>query len=247
MPIICPYCHNEIIIKDYDNHCNIVHPETIEQRAIMSIETAKQQVSYIYEKHPEAKHDNGLLLAYFAKGYPKVHYAEANGHISITAQYKDFFYFLKRAGSITRLGRHIRQPKRTGEAIEPAQCLKFPIKTMEAVKLVFEKVPQARFNEGILCEQVLRFWQPKGISMHYDKITQAITLSAPKPLFIAVLRHLEGITRASRKLRSGIKQDGNSAIPERRKLAYIASTGIWASKKTKDDWLPNTYVPDSGD
>ena len=70
MTILCPYCNAEIQIKDHDAHIAQAHPEQVERRALLSIETAEEQVNYIYEHHPETKQDNGLLLFYFAKGEP---------------------------------------------------------------------------------------------------------------------------------------------------------------------------------
>jgi hypothetical protein len=161
----------------------------------------------------------------------------------IKAKYEDFFYFLKRANSITRLGRHIRQPRKTGEELTPnTNSLKTDIKTAEAVKQVLKEVPQSRYNEGVLAERVLRYFQPQGIGMQYDRDTQEITLKAPKSLMLAVLRHIETISRASRKLRSTLKFEGNSAVPIEREVEYEFSTKEWA-EKSGNDWLPNTYVP----
>ena len=157
MPITCPYCNAEIPIKDYEAHIAQAHPEQIERLALLSIETAEEQVNYIYTHHPETRQDNGLLLFHFAKGYPKlILYEEGNNYI-IKAPYDTFFYFLKRANSITRLGRHIRQRKKKGEELIASNPLKTSIKTTEAVKQVLEEVPQARYNEGVLAERVHSF------------------------------------------------------------------------------------------
>ena len=48
-----------------------------------------------------------------------------------------------------------------------------------------------------LAERVLRYFQPQGVEMQYDKDTQEITLKAPKALMLAVLRHIETIARRS--------------------------------------------------
>jgi hypothetical protein len=253
MPIICPYCNVEIPIKDYDAHIAQAHPEQIERIALLSIETAEKQVAYTYTHHPETKQDNGLLLFYFAKGYPKLSLYEEGNECPdmsryvpiyvIKALYDDFFYFLKRANSITRLGRHIRQPEKTGEELIPNSIsLKANIKTTEAVKQVLEEVTAARYNEGLLAERVLRYFQPQGIEMQYDKDTQEITLKAPKSLMLAVLRHIETISRASRKLRSTLNFEGNSAVPLKREVEYEFSTKEWA-ERSGNDWLPNTYIP----
>ena len=243
MTLLCPYCNAEIQIKDYDAHIAKAHPEHLERLALLSIETAEDQVKYIYNHHPETKQDNGLLLFYFAKGYPKLSlYEEGNNYI-IKAPYDTFFYFLKRANSITRLGRHIRQPKKTGEElISYSNPLKANIKTKDAVKQVLEEVPAARYNEGLLAERVLRYFQPQGIELYYDKETQEITLKAPKSLILAVLRHIETISRASRKLRSTLNFEGSSAVPAKREVEYEFSTKEWA-ERSGNDWLPNTYVP----
>ena len=229
-------------IKDYEAHIAEAHPEQIERVALLSIQTAEQQVKYIYDHHPETKQDNGLLLFYFAKGYPKLSLSQENDNYIIRAKYDDFFYFLKRANSITRLGRHIRQPKKTGEElIHNSVSLKTSIKTTDAVKQVLAEVPQARYNEGLLAEKVLRYFQPQGIEMQYNKDTQEITLKAPKSLILAVLRHIETISRASRKLRAVLKFSDNSAVPAKREVEYEFSTKEWA-ERSGNNWLPNTYV-----
>ena len=240
MTLICSYCNAEILIKDYEAHIAQAHPEHFEHLALLSIETAEKQVEYIYNHHPETRQDNGLLLFHFAKGYPKLTLFEENGNYIFKAPYDTFFYFLKRANSITRLGRHIRQPKKTGEElIHNPISLKTSIKTTDAVKQVLAEVPQARYNEGLLAEKVLRYFQPQGIEMHYDKETQEITLKAPKSLILAVLRHIETISRASRKLRAVLKFSDNSAVPAKREVEYEFSTKEWAER---GDWLPNTYI-----
>ena len=241
MTLICPYCNAEIPIKDHDAHIAQAHPEQLERLALLSIETAEDQVNYIYTHHPETKQDNGLLLFYFAKGYPKLNlYEEGNNYI-IKAPYDNFFYFLKRANSITRLGRHIRQPEKTGETLISTQSLKSPIKTKDAVKQVLEQIPQARYNEGLLAERVLRYFQPQGVEMHYDKDTQEITLKAPKALMLAVLRHIETIARRSREYREA-HPFAESPKAQERKVEYDFSTKEWA-EKSGNDWLPNTYIP----
>ena len=240
MTILCPYCQTWLPIKDYDTHIAQAHPEQVERRALLSIETAEGQVEYIYTHHPETKQDNGLLLFYFAKGYPKLNlYEEGNNYI-IKAPYDNFFYFLKRANSITRLGRHIRQPKATGETLISTISLKSPIKTKDAVKQVLEQIPQARYNEGLLAERVLRYFQPQGVEMQYDKDTQEITLKAPKSLMLAVLRHRETIARRSREYREA-HPFTESPKAQEREVEYDFSTKEWA-ERSGGDWLPNTYI-----
>ena len=240
MTITCPYCNAEIPIKDYNAHIAQAHPEHFERMALLSIETAEKQVEYIYDHHPETKQDNGLLLFYFAKGYPKLNlYEEGNNYI-IKAPYENFFYFLKRANSITRLGRHIRQPEKTGETLITTQTLKSPIKTKDAVKQVLEEVPAARYNEGLLAERVLRYFQPQGVEMQYDKDTREITLKAPKDLMLAVLRHIETIARRSREYREAHPFTESPKAAER-EVEYDFSTKEWA-EKSGNDWLPNTYI-----
>ena len=241
MTILCPYCNTWLTFKDYDAHIAQAHPEQVERRALLSIETAEGQVEYIYEHHLETKQDNGLLLFHFAKGYPKLNlYEEGNNYI-IKAPYDNFFYFLKRANSITRLGRHIRQPKNTGETLSSTMSLKSPIKTKDAVRQVLEEVPAARYNEGLLAERVLRYFQPQGVEMHYDKETKAITLKAPKALMLAVLRHIETIARRSREYREAHPFTQSPKAAER-EVEYEFSTKEWA-EKSGNDWLPNTYIP----
>ena len=230
MTILCPYCNTWLPATFYDAHIAQAHPEQIERLALLSIETAEDQVNYIYTHHPETRKDNGLLLFHFAKGYPKLSLFQEDGSYIIKSKYEDFFYFLKRANSITRLGRHIRQPKKTGEELIASNPLKTSIKTSEAVKQVLEEVPQARYNEGVLAERVLRYFQPQGIEMRYDKDTQEITLRAPKSLMLAALRHIETIGRASRKLRTTLKFEGSSAVSAKREVEYEFSTKEWAGR-----------------
>jgi hypothetical protein len=241
MPITCPYCDAEIPIKDYDAHIAQAHPEHFERLALLSIDTAQEQVEYIYDHHPETKQDNGLLLFYFAKGYPKLNLFEEGNNYIIKAPYDNFFYFLKRANSITRLGRHIRQPEKTGETLISSQGLKSSIKTKDAVKQVLDEVPAARYNEGLLAERVLRYFQPQGIAMQYNKETQEVMLKAPKSLILAVLRHIETIARRSREYREA-HPFTESPKAQERKVEYDFSTKEWA-EKSGDDWLPNTYIP----
>ena len=241
MTILCPYCNTWLTFKDYDMHIAQTHPEHFERLALLSIETAQEQVEYIYNHHPETKQDNGLLLFYFAKGYPKLNLFEEGNNYIIKAPYDNFFYFLKRANSITRLGRHIRQPEKTGETLITTQSLKSPIKTKDAVKQVLEQIPQARYNEGLLAERVLRYFQPQGVEMQYDKDTQEITLKAPKALMLAVLRHIETIARRSREYREA-HPFTESPKAQERKVEYDFSTKEWA-EKSEGDWLANTYIP----
>ena len=241
MTILCPYCNTWLAFKDYDAHIAQAQPEHYERLSLLSIETAEKQVEYIYEHHPETKQDNGLLLFYFAKGYPKLNLFEEGNNYIIKAPYDNFFYFLKRANSITRLGRHIRQPEKTGETLISTQSLKSPIKTKDAVKQVLEQIPQARYNEGLLAERVLRYFQPQGVEMHYDKDTQEITLKAPKSLMLAVLRHIETIARRSREYREA-HPFTESPKAQEREVEYDFSTKEWA-EKSEGDWLANTYIP----
>ena len=241
MTLLCSYCNTWLAFKDYDAHIAQTHPEHFERLALLSIETAEKQVEYIYTHHPEAKQDNGLLLFYFAKGYPKLNLFEEGNNYIIKAPYDNFFYFLKRANSITRLGRHLRQPERTGETLISTQSLKSPIKTKDAVKQVLEQIPQARYNEGLLAERVLRYFQPQGVEMQYNKDTQEIILKAPKALMLAVLRHIETIARRSREYREA-HPFTESPKAQERKVEYDFSTKEWA-ERSSNDWLPNTYVP----
>jgi hypothetical protein len=242
MTILCPYCQTWLQFKDYDAHIAQIHPEHFERLALLSIETAQEQVKYIYNHHPETKQDNGLLLFYFAKGYPKLNlYEEGNNYI-IKAPYDNFFYFLKRANSITRLGRHIRQPKATGETLISTMSLKSPIRTKDAVKQVLEQIPQARYNEGLLAERVLRYFQPQGVEMQYNKDTQEIILKAPKALMLAVLRHIETIARRSREYREA-HSFTESPKSQEREVEYNFSTKEWA-ERSGNGWVPNTPMRD---
>lgn len=239
MKTLCPYCQANgqekwLTDKEYDAHIIQAHPDQIERRALMSIETAQEQVAYIYHAHPESKLDNGLLLLYFAKGYPKINLYQQDDNYIITAKYDDFFYFLKRANSITRLGRHIRQPTKTGnEIIVSPLLLKTNIKTKDAVKQVLEEVPSARYNEGLLTERVLRYFQPQGIEMQYNKDTKEITLKAPKSLILAILRHIETIARESRKYRE-TNPFTESYKAKEREIEYAYSTEEWAERGSTD-------------
>ena len=240
MTAICPYCQAEIPIKSYDAHIIAEHPERIEERALLSIQTAQKQVEYIYSSHPETRKDNGLLLFYLAKAHQNIRLYEQGLNYVIQAPYESFFYFLKRANSITRLGRHIRQPERSGEELSHPKSLKAAIKTKEAVAKVMEEVPQARYNEGVLAERVLRYFQPQGIEMNYDKSRHEIRLQAPKPLMLAVLRHIETISRRSREYREA-HPFTQSPKAQEREVEYEFSTGEWA-ERSGSSWLPNTHV-----
>ena len=160
MTILCPYCasagtNSWLRLSEYEAHKLKAHPEQIERLALLSMTTAQEQVEYIYEHHPETKQDNGLLLLRFAQGYPQLTLTEAEDLYILKAPYNSFFYFLKRANSITRLGRHLRQPKLNGETLSySSPALKTGIKATEAVKKVLDEVPQARYNEGLLAERV---------------------------------------------------------------------------------------------
>ena len=76
--------------------------------------------------------------------------------------------------------------------------------------------------------------------MHYDKDTQEITLKAPKPLMLAVLRHIETIARRSREYREA-HPFTQSPKAQEREVEYNFSTKEWA-EKSGNDWLPNTYI-----
>ena len=106
---------------------------------------------------------------------------------------------------------------------------------------VLQEVPQARYNEGLLAERVLRYYQPQGVEMRYDKDTQEITLKAPKALMLAVLRHIETIARRSREYREAHPYAESPKAAERG-IEYAFSTREWAQRRG-GDWLPNTYVP----
>ena len=47
MPIICPYCKQDIPIKDYDAHLTESHPEAIIDRIRYTITKAKDQVGIV--------------------------------------------------------------------------------------------------------------------------------------------------------------------------------------------------------
>ena len=102
------------------------------------------------------------------------------------------------------------------------------------------QIPQARYNEGLLAERVLRYFQPQGVKMQYDKDTQEITLKAPKALMLAVLRHTETIARRSREYREA-HPFAESHKAQERKVEYDFSTKEWA-ERSGNNWLPNTYI-----
>ena len=101
-----------------------------------------------------------------------------------------------------------------------------PISVKDAVKQVLEEVPAARYNEGLLAERVLRYFQPQGVEMQYDKDTQEITLKAPKALMLAVLRHIETIARRSREYREA-HPFTESPKAQERGVEYAFSTKKW--------------------
>ena len=227
MPILCPYCplHDEIAISHYEAHIIASHPERIEDRALMAIQTTNAQVAYIYAHHPEAKQDNGILISYILKAYPKLHRNENADTITISAEFADFAYFLKHTNSITRLGRYIRHPSTANtEAITQRYADPLPLPIKEAVKQVMKVDPSTRYNEGFLCQAVLRHYP-----MPNTQITYAggiITLICSRDLLPSLLRRLETITRRSRELRAEMGY-ANSVVAERRQIEYSFSTGYW--------------------
>ena len=226
MTILCPYCpaHDEIPISRYEAHITAAHPERIEQRALMAIQTTEQQVAYIYERHPEAMHDNGILISYILKAYPKLACSSVAGTITITAKFADFAYFLKHTASITRLGRHIRHPAHNGTAIAQRYAAPLPLPVKEAVKLVMEADPSTRYNEGFLCQAIMRRWPVRDAQMLYAD--GMITLTCPTTQLPEILRRLDTITRRSREVRAKLAYT-DSAVAQKRQIEYGFSTGYW--------------------
>lgn len=231
MTILCPYCpaHDEISICRYEAHIIEQHPERIEQRALMAIQTTERQVSYIYENHPEAKHDNGILIYYILQAYPKLACATDSNTVILTAKFANFAYFLKHTASITRLGRHIRHPAHNGVQIAQRYAAPLPLPIKQAVKLAMEADPSTRYNEGFLCQAVMRRWPMQGAQMLYADGT--ITLICARAQLPEILRRLETITRRSREVRAEL---GYAASPvvRRREIEYGFSRQYWQQEGT---------------
>lgn len=228
--IECPYNkdHGMIFTTRLDEHRIKEHPEQVEGHILMCISNTEKQVEYIYNKHPETRLDNGLMLFYLAKAYPKISLTERGGIWELRGMYDDFFYFLKHTNSATRLGRHIRQGI---TRLKPKEIEGKRFKTMDAVKSIFEKNNAARFNEGVLAVEFMRFFAPEGISMSYEN--SVLTLNAGKERLMDALRLVEGISRASRKLRE-IHPYEESIVAEKRDVEYSYSRVYWAGYKNAE-------------
>ena len=114
MPIICPYCKQDIPIKDYDAHLTESHPEAIIDRIRYTITKAKDQVDYVLQREPAARNNNGVLLQKVFKLFPintaRYVYSPSTKEIGLLAEsYEDFIYAMKHAETITRLGRAWRK------------------------------------------------------------------------------------------------------------------------------------------
>ena len=232
MSILCPYCPDnaEMPLARYDAHITQKHPELIENHALMAIQTTEQQVAYVYEKHPEAMKDNGMLISYILRAYPKLACTSTAGTITITAKFADFAYFLKHTASITRLGRHIRRPAKNGTAIAQQYSDPLPLPIKDAVRLAMESDPSARYNEGFLCQAIMRRWPVQGAQMLYaDGI---ITLTCPKAQLPEILRRLDTITRRSREVRAKLAYT-DSAVAQKRQIEYGFSTGYWRQEASE--------------
>ena len=232
MTILCPYCpaHDEIPLTHYEAHIAEKHPECIEQRALMAIQTTEQQVAYIYERHPEAMRDNGILISYILHAYPKLACTTTADSITITAKFADFAYFLKHTASITRLGRHLRHPAHNGTAIAQRYADPLPLPVKEAVRLTMESDPSTRYNEGFLCQAIMRRWPMPGAQMLYADGT--ITLTCPTAQLPKILRRLDTITRRSREVRAKLAYT-DSSVAQKRQIEYGFSTGYWRQESIK--------------
>ena len=226
MPLLCPTCKQEVPISKYAYHIVEYHPEKIEERALLCIQRTDQQVEYIYNKHPEAMRNNGILLTYLAKAYPKVTLTETEGEYQLKAQYNDFFYFLKHANSATRLGRNIR--RRQGIQIDKETIKGKQISIIKGVSLILSKDTASFFNDGKLSLEFLRYFPIKDTKIAY--IDNTITLSAPKQVFPEALRLVESISRVSRKLRRTMQIPVSSPVPQRRELEEAFSSVVWAGQ-----------------
>jgi len=179
--------------------------ELAEQKALLAITTAQGQVDYIYSAHPDAKESNGRLI-YLAATliYPysrKLHISKAGATVTISGAFMDFSDFMKHALSLTRLGRYIRQPSKTGAVIEPGKLPVKAISTKKIVAEVLENYHPARYAEGILIESVLRREAIPGVSCIYSQEGQSISLTLPESMIDSVLAHIESISRRSREYR----------------------------------------------
>lgn len=187
----------------YERHIAAEHPEEYERIQLYAIQGHEKQAEYIYQRHPSAKEDNGLLIYYMALGNPKLAYKRLpQGKISFQAEYTEFFYFLRRIGGMTRAGRNIRQPRLKDEELERRYIKGKRIGTREAVRRIMELEPATRYNEGLLSAKLLQAFPLEGISLTYDHDKHTLTLQAPESLIPMVFRYIDSIARASRKHRN---------------------------------------------
>jgi len=191
---------------NYEPEKDIEHErELAEQKALLAITTTQGQVSYIYSTHPDAKESNGRLIylaAILIFPYSKrLHVSKENGTVTISGSFMDFSTFMKHALSLTRLGRYLRQPSKTGETIQPKKLPARPVSTKKIVAEVLENYHPARYAEGILIESVLRREAIPGVSCIYSPENQSISLTMPENMIDSVLAHIESISRASREYR----------------------------------------------
>jgi len=194
------------------------HPEEIERIALYAIKGHQRQAEYIYSRWPKSRQDNGILIYYMALGNPKLQYRRLEGQqIAFTAQYTDFFYFLRQIGGMTRAGRSIRQPTLTDSPLERRYMDGKRMGTREAVRRVMEIDPATRYNEGLLCAKLLGAFPLEGISLIYDHTQHTLTLTAPERKVPAVFRYIDSIARASRKHREK-GQYTDSLVAEKRAI-----------------------------
>ncbi len=239
--VICKWCKAagkkpkdcEVPVEQWQGHVYNFHQERIEETALMAIDTAEEQVAYVYEHHPEARQSNGRLMLLALKGYrPAEVRSWENGDASIiVSSYMAFGDLLKHCGSLARLGRAIRRAKATGEELPRGYSHLFKVKVRDAVKLVLDKNPAAFYNEGVLCEEVLRYFPIEGVSCVYDRAMKTVSIQAPTEILENVLARLETIMRRSREIRNG---DGNqydpSHVKQEREIAFAFSTSYWKTR-----------------
>src|SRR5579872_1785167 len=214
--IKCPFQseHGWMDYDHWDAHIHELHPLEVDSRAMLAIDTAREKAAYIYEHYPEARQSNGKLMLSAIKSYKPiaVQCHEDNGFVTITAGYMEFAGMITNCVSIARLGRSIRRAKETGERIISQPIKMQRIRALDAVRTVLEKNPAAFYNEGVLCQEVLRYFPIEQVSCTYDPITQKVILVAPTDLIERVLAHLESIVRHSRTIRNSMDSPHKPSI-----------------------------------
>ena len=215
----------------YERHIAAEHPEEYERIQLYAIQGHEKQAEWIYAHHPEARQDNGILIKYMALADPRLAYARSTeGTVFITAQYTDFFYFLRRIGGMTRAGRNIRQPRLHDQELPRRTQKGKRVQTREAVRRIMEIEPAARYNEGLLAAKLLQHFPLEGITLAYDHERHTLTLQAPEARLTAVFRYIDSIARASRKHRQATPYT-DSPVAQKREVMQDFAQHYYATER----------------